>query len=600
MEEVSSSIPAPTWTNAANLVSFATNLRTSLGPIFAQREDVNAVAPALALMLAEAEVERISFCTKVDFELWTGLCAALRSSPTVSFLTVDSLSDEDLAREPRLVPTLAAALRNTKPLNKLRLWRGASSLGTLDALVELLGPRSDIQVWLSMSPVHQRLVAPLVESMRRIHSLYKLYIRFTRIYAEPFSSALRNDWRNMQKLVLIETNMGAEGGKAVGGAIDRVASGLRVLDLRKDDLPRLGLSIGQGCEEGALGDEGIAGIVDGLIRGYNRTREKSGVLQKLYLNENNICEPGGIKVAQLVKANPHLKCIRMTANPIRSSGAALGEALRSCAATLRVLILEECALDAKAVAAISRSLSKSYSLTVLDISHSQLKESAEAMRVMAHELLAGAKSLEELHIHCSDIDGPGARELAEGFAMSSSLKILEIGFNDGVGAEATAVFDSILRGGSQLTELVANYCQIGDDGCGAIARLVAALPSLLKLDISCDDIGTDGGKEIFQAVALSSSLDDLSLESNKLGDLGGKYISEWIIGRSKVSQLNIRYIGMSVEGTKAVAKAVTKAVGKTALKKIELGGNNAGGSQMVFRMLKDMKELVAKSINIEL
>ncbi len=569
---------AQTWTDAVNMLSFTTNRIQLLYFDSENPEQDDKIASAVSPLFASAEVERILLSTYRWHSSFFRLCKAVSSNPTVSTLFIDELQDETLQSEHRLAPTLASVLRSAKTLRKLKMQILRLSRGALKTLAELVDQRPDIEVSVRLYQGDEALTAPLVnEALIRIRSLHKLRIRRIHIDAAAFGNALKTDLRNLQSLLLKQVTLGAGDAKALGEGICGIACGLRTLSLKTS----------------GLDDSGIAAIVEGLLRGYARAPGKSGALRKLILSDSHISSFGMIKVAQLVKANPHLKYIDLSPHIAGPAGYALGEALQACATTLRELSLGMCGLDAAAIIAICRSLSRSSSLSVLDISGSQLKGAGEAMSAVGHDLLAGNGSLEELHISGSNIDGSGMKMLAEGLAMNRSLKILSLGGNEE--AEVAGTLGAMLPVG--LKELHLSNCNIDDVGGEAVGRFIVLSSSLRELDLVSNKFHAAGARAISQAAAQSCSLESLSLGHNELGDKGAKCIAEWVIGKSKtVRQLHIRSIGMGVEGAKAVAKAVE---GKTAVKMINVG-EDKDPRGVVFNVMVSTKKRVEKSVYIDI
>ncbi|MDR3577938.1 MAG: hypothetical protein P4L50_29080, partial [Anaerolineaceae bacterium] len=552
------------------MLSFVTNLREPLGWILVSKH------ADLSLMLTEAEVERVAIrvSTSISFGIdeWLRFCEAIRSNPTVSSLILCRLEDEDITREPRLIPTLANALRGAKSLRKLAVQDASLSPSFLKAVTELLDPGSDIQVALEFCRQNEKLTAQPIEMLRKIPSLRKLYVSSMSIDVAAFSNGLRNDWPNLSSLALVNTQLDAEGGKAIGDALEKIAFGLHTLDLNLNH----------------LGDSGVTAIVEGLFRAYSHTAGKRGALKKLRLCSNDIDSKGWIQVAQLMKFSPHLTHIDMRGNSIGSAGTAFGDSLKSCAATLKGLELSQCSLDARTIIAISRSLAGSCSLPVLNIDISQLKNSAEAMRTFARELIAGSRSLEELSIISSCLDGPGIEALSEGIMQNNSLKKIDLHDNDGVGAAISPMLEAILH--LNLTVLSLRSCGIGEEGGKAVGKFVALSSSLRHLDVCANRIHADVAKEISMGVAQSGSLEQLWLSLNDLGDEGAKSVAEWVIEKSKTVQwLCISNNGVGAEGAKAIAKAIVDAGKETALMGIYVGDMGAEVRSMMESTLELQK-----------
>ncbi len=544
---------------AVRMLNFATNLREPLDWTFvSQNADTSNIFAD-----AERVAIKVSASISPNIDRLLRFSETIRSSHTISSVRLYGMDYTEIIKEPRIIPVLAEALRSAKSLRKLTLDADLSS-NLLNLLVKLLGPESDIQVSLRLCRGENKLTTQHIEILRRIHSLCRLRVHRIRIDAAAFSDSLRDDWPGLCSLTLTDSELDAEGAKAIGGVLEKVAPGLQTLDLSQDHLD----------------DSGITAIVEGLLRAYSRTEEKRGALRKLSLPDNCINSDGWIQVAKLVKSNPHLTRIDMSHNNIGSAGTAFGDSLQSCAATLKKLLLTVCRLDERAVIAVSRSLAGSCSLSILDIACSRLKNSAEAMRTFAQELIAGSKSLEDLDISRNYLDEPGIKELVEGLMKNNSLKKVDLSYNNGVGAEITPMIEAILH--LKLQELNLRSCSIDDEGGKALGKFVALSSSLRHLDVSYNKLHTDGAKAISVGVAQSCSLERLRIESNELGDEGARCVAEWVIRRSKTLQvLDISTSGKGAEGAKAVAKAIMDVAGNTTLKEIYLDEDGELGVQVL-------------------
>ncbi len=538
MEEVSD------LTSAVNMISFVTNNEDPLGRTASKK--ARAAVLAISLLLAASEVDRVFLRLNLDFGSLSGLVAALRSSPAASFLTLSHFDGDILKSEPRLVPALEAALRCTKKTLKELLVQSnvMPTLASLNALLKLVKSSPDVQISLRLFSQYSSMSEKLAAGLTLIHGLRNLSVIGYK-YSAGFCEALRTDWRSLRSLSATGMEMDAAGGRALCKAVGDMKCGLHTLHLNDNKLE----------------DSDISVLVDGLLRGYSQSREKQGVLQDLDLCSNLFHESGGRKIAQLVKANPHLRKINLKFNDIGSAGAALGESLRGCATTLTNLNLHYCGLDAATVIAICHSLAGVYSLTALDISNNNIKDSVSAMRAVARDLLSDVKSLKELNLTACDIDGAGVRELAGGFAKNATMKMLDLSENSGVGAEIAILLDAMLQAGLKLEELSLRYCCINDAGGEAVGRFIARSSGLSSLDLSSNELRAAGVKAIFTGVAQSRSLKYFQLYG--LGNEGARYVAEWMIGKTKsLSQLSMHNTGTGTEGEKAVAGAIISVAGK--------------------------------------
>ncbi len=534
-----------------NLLSFVTNWREPFGSYSKGDSQIDACT---ALILAGAEVERIYLGSFPNPGIPARLMEAIYASPTVSYIYISDLLHIDTKSQS---PIFTPALRSMTSLRKLYVNERHWSRRSLNALAELLGPKSDIQVSLCL---HDE-PPDVIDMVRRIHSLQKLYIFRGTVTDKSFSDAMRKDWPNLRCLDL--RNVYITDMQVMGNALESVACRLNTLHLRYTNLY----------------GPGIVTIVDGLLRGYSHAPGKRGVLRKLILDGvcdddeggddgNYVGEAGGIKIAQLVRANPHLKLVNIVGIQISSAGAELGKSFRICAPTLVDLRLCDRRWNTEAVISVCRSLTGAYSLSRLRICGT-LEAPARATRAIARDLLASAASLDKLYILSCGIDAPAAKELAEGFAANRSLRVLDLSWNRGVGAEAANLFAAMHN--LKLIKLTLLGCAIDDAGSGAVGELVALSSSLRKLELGSNRFHAKGAKVICAGVAHGGSIEDLGLAKNKIGSEGARYVAELIIcGSRTMRSLDIAYIGMGVKGAKAIAKAVLCVPADAALKEVRI------------------------------
>ncbi len=551
-----------TLTAATNMLSFATNRRRPF--------DLSTKSPAKALMLAGAEIERVSFSFGSILGSLSEFREIIRFSSSLTLIARNITEEESL-----IVSKLASAVGSVKSLRKFIVRDATPSVYTLNTLAELLGPMSDLEISLRLSDSRKVLAAPLIDVLRKIHSLRKLDTSNNSIDdAVPLSDALRKDWRNLQSLKIMRWNPSFAGDEALRNSLASVACGLRTLELNDDFL----------C------DSGIAVIVDGLLRGYSSAPGGRGTLRKLKLLHNCTQEDGGIKIAQLVKSNPHLTQINISYNSICSAGVAFGKSLRNCAATLQKLKLKGCYVSSKSVVAICHSLSGSYSLSVLNIDFKESEGVAEATRAITRDLLVAAKSLRKLDISYSSIDYPGARELVEGFARNNSLRVVKFNCNMGMGTAIKELLEAMLH--LELRKLTLTDCSIDDAGYEAVGRFIAVSPRLRELSMQISEFSPHGDSAIFEAVAQSRSIEKLNLQSCKMWkDKHTKHVAEWVIGKSKtIQELGISRINIGVDGANAIAKAVKDVAGKSALRSIFLYVHNSNEVQNVLETAREAVE----------
>ena len=136
--------------------------------------------------------------------------------------------------------------------------------------------------------------------------------------------------------------------------------------------------------------------------------------------------------------------------------------------------------------------------------------------------LAENMSLDKLNISLDEISGNTVSQVtATALQTNNILRTLSMvlcGISDD-GAESLA---RALAVNSSLKELNISYNEIGDKGIAHIAMPLSLMTNttLRKLDISSCSISDEGMDSLFGALAVNQSLEELNISENEFGDIG--------------------------------------------------------------------------------
>ncbi|XP_055013717.1 NACHT, LRR and PYD domains-containing protein 3-like [Boleophthalmus pectinirostris] len=177
-------------------------------------------------------------------------------------------------------------------------------------------------------------------------------------------------------------------------------------------------------------------------------------------------------------------------------------------------LLSSCNLSERSCEALSSVLSsQSSSLTVLDLSQNDLKDSGLKM------LCAGLKSplckLEQLRLSSCNLSERSCEALSSVLSsQSSSLTVLDLSLNDLKDSWLKMLCVGLKSPHCKLEQLRLSGCLVSEEGCASLASALRSNPShLKKLDLSYSHPG-DTGVKLLSALQedLHCTLDTLRLE----------------------------------------------------------------------------------------
>ncbi len=581
---------APEEEAAYNFLSFITNCPS----VLYLRSPLPATLNTISKIVSDssADLEQLALEDFPADPALAGLGNAVCASNTISSFTLNAGKPHSLAKlEPRDCPlaigALVSALHNSVSLEGITVRGINTSLDEAHALSQALSCSRLSSVTICRCNLRDGAAIELIGGLRKIGTLNSICFEWNGIgnqAAVTLASALP-DWQYLRDIKLHAESIGAEGAKALGAVCERSSlARAKSLDLVLN----------------LLGDEGIAAVVEGLLKSYSRISKRErclGTLQRLNLCSNNIRSLGGMRIARLVDRNPQLTIIKISSNHIREeSGVAFGDSLKSCKNSLQELDAHECFLGSKGVAAICRALSDSRSISKLVLDGNTFGDLGA--RALGETLLSQTKSLSELNIMDNGISEAGAADLAKALSHNRSLKLLNLSYNCINGAGGSALLDAI-PADHPLAELCVSNCDLGDQGAEALARFVQRSGSLRKIDAWDNDIRLRGAQALSEAMERSSSVEILWLGGNQVGTEGAKCIAEKIVRKSRtLRELGLWGIAMGDEGAKAVARAIKERDRRSVLNLFSVNAKEFGLEGL--RALKDAKAAVGPVLDINI
>jgi Ran GTPase-activating protein (RanGAP) involved in mRNA processing and transport len=150
--------------------------------------------------------------------------------------------------------------------------------------------------------------------------------------------------------------------------------------------------------------------------------------------------------------------------------------------------------------------------------------------------------------------------LSEGFP---SLNLLSLGGNV-LTADGAKHLANALASRKVPLALSLNDNKIGDDGCTALAKLLAGTV-LLELDLSGNSVGEIGAGVICAAMASNTSLTKVQLSNNPLRGAGADHVADMLRKNTSIATLGMGSCGLTDKCTQSLSDALCSNVHLTEL-----------------------------------
>ncbi|XP_042559476.1 NACHT, LRR and PYD domains-containing protein 12-like isoform X3 [Clupea harengus] len=246
----------------------------------------------------------------------------------------------------------------------------------------------------------------------------------------------------------------------VASALQSANSPLRELDLSQEDLQQTGEMLLSALQSPNCKLETLRLAGCGLT-------EKS-------------CE---IVALTLQSANSPLRQLDLSQNDLQKSGEMLGFALHSPNCKLETLRLADCKLTEKSCKAVASAVKSLVSLTELDLTNSELKDSG--VQLLSAGLSSPHCKLQTLRLADCKLTEESCKALASTLQSSVSLTELDLTNNDLKDSGIQLLSAGLSNPHCKLQTLRLARCLITHEGCSFLASALKSNPSYLKqLDLS--------------------------------------------------------------------------------------------------------------------
>ncbi|XP_048088034.1 uncharacterized protein LOC125286794 isoform X6 [Alosa alosa] len=404
------------------------------------------------------------------------------------------------------------------------------------------------------------------------------------------SAMLHNPDCKLQKLLLSDCGVTAEGYASLVSALTPEHSHLVELDLRGND----------------PGDSGVKLISDL----HNLVNDKKCKLQTLRLLKSDAAEKASVYLTSVLGTNPLcLAELNLSKKKPGDSGVKqLCALLKDSHCKLKKLTLNDGNITGEGCSALMSALTSNPShLVELNLSGNKLGDSG--VKYISALLKDPLCKLEKLELHNISITDEGCSALTSSLTSNPSHLIeLNLSGNE-LGDSGVKHISALLESPDcELQKLLINDSGLTEKGCGDLALALRSKPThLIELDLSVNKLGDSGVKHIsalientfckLQRLRLNNSsitadgcaalvaaltsnpahLIELNLSGNKLGDSGVKHISA-LLGNPEcqLQKLLLNDSSITEESCDALASALRS--NPSDLIELNLSGNKLGDS----------------------
>ncbi|KAL7542901.1 hypothetical protein ACHAXR_012197 [Thalassiosira sp. AJA248-18] len=344
-------------------------------------------------------------------------------------------------------------------------------------------------------------------------------------------------------------------------------------------------------------------------------------LKRICLQRNAIGSAGGRAVGRflsLIDDGHGVEVMDISLNDIKAGGGeptaaeAISDALKTNT-SLKVLVMDKCALGPEGAAHLANALIENKSLRTLELagnmigpvggdhifralkSNSSLEELGLKMnrigggsdksdvRTLSDALVGGCCCrITKLDLSYNDLRCLGCIILSEAMA-GCALKELILEKNDILEDGAVALANALGKNGT-LQKLVLKGNTIFDTGAIAVGEMLKHNKALKTLDLSSCSIGNEGGAALGHGLGQNSSLEHLLLDKNSLGSGGNAAIfSVGVSMNQELKSIHLLGNGFAASGAaelwgKSIADALSS---NSSLQHVNLSNNSLSNSSIV-------------------
>ncbi|XP_062395994.1 NACHT, LRR and PYD domains-containing protein 12-like [Sardina pilchardus] len=221
------------------------------------------------------------------------------------------------------------------------------------------------------------------------------------------------------------------------------------------------------------------------------------VSRRVWLNQCQLTKASGKLLASVLQRTPsHLRELDMSDNDLQDKGVdPLFEALGDPQCKLEILRLAGCKLTEESCKAVASALQSLVSLTELDLSHNDLKDSG--VQLLSIGLSSPHCKLQTLRLAGCKLTGKSCKAVASALQSLVSLTQLDLSDNDLKDSGVQLLSTGLSNTHCKLQTLRLSGCLITHEGCSFLSSAFKSNPSYLKqLDLSYNHPGDSGVREL--------------------------------------------------------------------------------------------------------
>ncbi|CAK7332779.1 unnamed protein product [Dovyalis caffra] len=185
--------------------------------------------------------------------------------------------------------------------------------------------------------------------------------------------------------------------------------------------------------------------------------------------------------------------------------------------------------------------------------------------------------------------------LAESLAYNQTLEEVSFAAN-GITAEGTKAFDSVLQSNIALKTLNFSGNPIGDEGAKVLCAILVDNAGIEKLQLNSADLGDEGAKAIADLLKKSSTLRVVELNNNLIDYSGFTSLAGALLENNAVRSMYLNGNYGGALGANALAKGLE---GNKSLRELHLQGNSIGdeGVRALMSGLSSSKDIGNNSVS---
>eukprot|EP01027_Heterolobosea_sp_BB2_P009525 GEZU01014029.1.p1 GENE.GEZU01014029.1~~GEZU01014029.1.p1 ORF type:complete len:825 (-),score=258.10 GEZU01014029.1:123-2384(-) len=266
-------------------------------------------------------------------------------------------------------------------------------------------------------------------------------------------------------------------------------------------------------------------------------------IQLLDLSNNDITEEGVSTIVNLFKLTPNLRYFNMSGNIIENKGAmALATGLALCS-KIETVILKECSVGNKGIAALIEACGNRDSFTTLNMEDNRITDIG-ATKTLG-KFLESNNTLTHLNLSKNRIEFKGLEAILKGLEKNSALEYFDISDNPIGASKGGMRLVAAIEKNNSLTGLRAADNKFTGEVLSKIGAALAKKKKFEKLDLSnnlfSQKMDKAGAKEFAQFLSEQDcELAELNLDNNELDSEFGEALADALKTNNSLTVLSLK------------------------------------------------------------